>query len=236
MADFLRRWACYIVCQMVEGLLWRGGGGARVYRSFCNKNQVVGRSNNYCWLKKIRHPKLRSLPLFCVREDAGVWAHWDHSFNVHLSYLGPAFWAFSSWVPSGCTAGEGEAAAVWGLEDSNILCLLIWQNFPGGSVENNPLATAGNARDVSLIPGLGRSSGGGNGNPLQDSCLESSVDRGAWQATVHGVSKTWTWLSTHNYTYTAGNSFSLTSRNTVSKITMWEQMQHPWSEAGLHQD
>ena len=45
------------------------------YRSFCNKNQVVGTSNNYCWLKKIRHPKLRNLPVFCVQEDARVWAH-----------------------------------------------------------------------------------------------------------------------------------------------------------------
>ena len=39
------------------------------------------------------------------------------------------------------------------------------------------------------IPGLGQSPGGGNGNPFQDSCLENSMDRGAWQATVHGVTK-----------------------------------------------
>ena len=136
-----------------EGLLWRGNGGARVYRSFCNKNQVVGTSNNYCWLKKIRHPKLRNLPVFCVQEDARVWAHWDHSFDVHLSYLGSAF---SSWVPSGCTAGEGEAAAVWRLEDSNILCLLIWQNFPGGSGEKNPPATGGDARDIEFDPWSGK--------------------------------------------------------------------------------
>ena len=49
---------------------------------------------------------------------------------------------------------------------------------------------------MSLIPGLGRSPGGGNGNPLQYSCLENSVDRGAWRATVHGVSKSQTRLST----------------------------------------
>ena len=42
------------------------------------------------------------------------------------------------------------------------------------------------------IPGLGRSPGGGQGNPLQYSCLENSMDRGAWQATVHGVAKSWT--------------------------------------------
>ena len=51
-------------------------------------------------------------------------------------------------------------------------------------------AVAGNARDVGLIPGLGRSPGGGNGNPLQYSCLENLMDRGAWLATVRGVAKT----------------------------------------------
>ena len=51
------------------------------------------------------------------------------------------------------------------------------------------------ARDVGLLFGLGRALGGGNGNPLQCSCLENSMVRGAWWATVHGFSKSWTWLS-----------------------------------------
>ena len=50
---------------------------------------------------------------------------------------------------------------------------------------NNLPANAGDARDKSLIPGLGRSPGGGHGNPLQCSCLENPMDRGAWWATVH---------------------------------------------------
>ena len=58
--------------------------------------------------------------------------------------------------------------------------------FPGGSVVRNLSANAG---DVGLIPGLGRSPGEGNGNPLQYSCLGNTVDRGAWWATVHGVTK-----------------------------------------------
>ena len=58
-------------------------------------------------------------------------------------------------------------------------------------VENLP-ANAGDARDVGSIPSLGRSPGGGNGNALQYSCLEYFVDRGAWWATVHGVTKSWT--------------------------------------------
>ena len=54
---------------------------------------------------------------------------------------------------------------------------------------------AGDARDMSLIPGWGRSFGIKNGNPLQYFCLKNFMDRGAWQATVHGVTKSWTQLS-----------------------------------------
>ena len=61
--------------------------------------------------------------------------------------------------------------------------------LPGGIVEKNPPANAGDVGDASSIPGLGRSPGGGNGNPLQHSCLENPMDRGAWQATVHGVAQ-----------------------------------------------
>ena len=53
----------------------------------------------------------------------------------------------------------------------------------------NPPANAGDVRDIDLIPGLGRSSEGGHGNPLQYSCLENPLDREAWQATVHKVAK-----------------------------------------------
>ena len=58
--------------------------------------------------------------------------------------------------------------------------------FPGGPSGKEPACKAG---DRSLIPGLGRSLGEGNGNPLQYSCLENSTDRGAWWATVRGVAK-----------------------------------------------
>ena len=55
----------------------------------------------------------------------------------------------------------------------------------------NPPANAGDARDEGLIPGSGRSLGGGTHNSLQCSCLENPMDRGAWRATVHGVAKRW---------------------------------------------
>ena len=60
-------------------------------------------------------------------------------------------------------------------------------------VKNLP-ANAGDVRDVGLIPGSGRSPGGGHGNPLQYSCLENPMDREAWWATVHRVTKSWTRL------------------------------------------
>ena len=72
--------------------------------------------------------------------------------------------------------------------------------FPGGSLVKNLPANAGDVGDVGLIPGLGKSPGGGNGDPLQYSHLENSMDRGAWRATVHGVAKvsnTTEWLSAH---------------------------------------
>ena len=77
--------------------------------------------------------------------------------------------------------------------------------FPGGS---DGKESACNAEDLGLIPGLGKSSRDGLGNPLQYSCLVKSMDRGAWQATVHGVAKSQTGLSDfhflffhHNFTF-----------------------------------
>ena len=101
-------------------------------------------------------------------------------------------------------------------QGSNSLCLLHWQedsllihhlgspfafsneftylfgDFPGGS---DSKASAYNVGDPGSIPGLGRSPGEGNGNPLQSSCLENPTDVGTWQATVHGVTKSQTQLS-----------------------------------------
>ena len=61
--------------------------------------------------------------------------------------------------------------------------------FPGGTVVKNPPANAGDTRDAGLTPRSGRSPRIGNGNPLQYSCLENSIDSGAWRATVPGVVK-----------------------------------------------
>ena len=68
-----------------------------------------------------------------------------------------------------------------------IMMTTMYWGFPGGS---NGEESACNVRDLGSIPGLGRSPGEGDGNPLQYSCLENPMDRGAWWATVHGVAKT----------------------------------------------
>ena len=70
----------------------------------------------------------------------------------------------------------------------------------GGSDGKASARSAGDPGSIpGSIPGSGRSPGGGNGNPLQYSCLENSMDGGAWWATVHGVAKSWTRLS--NFTF-----------------------------------
>ena len=69
-------------------------------------------------------------------------------------------------------------------------------------VVKNPPANARDIRDVGLIPGLKRSPGGEHGNPLQYSCLENPMGRGAWWTAVHGVAKNWTRLSDFTFTLT----------------------------------
>ena len=80
------------------------------------------------------------------------------------------------------------------MEVCNIVKDMAW-GFPGGTVVKNLPDNAGDLRDTASTPGLERSAGVGNGNPLQYSCLKSSKDRISWWATVHRISKSWTKLS-----------------------------------------
>ena len=77
--------------------------------------------------------------------------------------------------------------------DVNFPFVILYYRYvlPGGPVVKNPPAKAG---DMDSIPGWGRSPGGGNGNPLQYSCLHISMDREAWRATVQRIAKSWTSL------------------------------------------
>ena len=71
--------------------------------------------------------------------------------------------------------------------------------FPGSASGKKLPANAGDGRHTGWIPGLGRSSGEGRDNSLPYSCLENSKDRGDWEATIHRVTKSWTWLKRLNY-------------------------------------
>ena len=84
-----------------------------------------------------------------------------------------------------------------------IFRLLLWNacSFPGVTVVKNPLANAGDTRDAGSIPGLERSPGEGNGNPLQYCCLENSIDRGALWARIHEAAKSQTWQQTRTMIY-----------------------------------
>ena len=74
-----------------------------------------------------------------------------------------------------------------------LACTILWASWMMPVVKKLPV-NAADIRDWSLIPGLGRSPGGGHGNPLQYYCLENPMDRGAWWATVQRVAKSQMWL------------------------------------------
>ena len=116
----------------------------------------------------------------------GAWRHWKPEFSASavLVYLSPQ--ERDMVLPL-------RMRAVWARGPS--LRCFLWQCFyvTGDASGKELPASVGDVRDASSIPGSGRSPGEGNGNPLQHSCLENSMDRGAWQATVW-VTKSWTWL------------------------------------------
>ena len=76
-----------------------------------------------------------------------------------------------------------------------MMMMMMYGGLPrlhSGKKKKTPPASAGDTRDAVSIPGSGRSPGAGNGNPLQCSCLENPMSRGAWWATIPGVAKSWT--------------------------------------------
>ena len=92
--------------------------------------------------------------------------------------------------------------------------------FPGNTVLKNLPANAEETGNVGSISESGRSPQVGNGNTFQYSCLENSTDRGAWRPIVHGVTKSWTQLSTHTY-WTCGSFLIFSIRNkTTSSILL----------------
>ena len=117
-----------------------------------------------------------------LEENLSVFHHWVcWQLFVMLKYvpLWQLWWVF---IMNGC----------WILSNYFSLSIHMIMDFLGGSDSKE---SAWSVEDLGLIPELGRSPGEGNGYPLQYSGLENFMDRGAWQATVHGIAKSRTWLS-----------------------------------------
>ena len=144
-------------------------------------------------------------------------AHWqahysekgdDHDKHVlPLDSKGSASASSHLSFSDSCVKGQAFLKTIFPLKTSTPLqkflleSLKLSSGLPGGSVAKESVCNAG---DAGLIPGLGRSPGEGHGNPLQCSCLENPMGRGAWRATVHGVEKesdTTEWLTLSLFTF-----------------------------------
>ena len=99
-------------------------------------------------------------------------------------------------------AGRRHNLFIYNINHYNHSVPTMYRASQVAQVVKNPLANAGDTRDAHSTPGSGRSPGRGNDNPLQYSSLENSTDRGAWRATIHGVTKSWTQLNMHTHTCT----------------------------------
>ena len=152
------------------------------------------------------------------REDEMV--GWHHRLNGHESGqsmgVGDGQGSLACCSPWDCEESDTTERLNW-TEDkhihffspsfSNLPCKAENIGFSSHNVQGGK-ASACNVGGQGSIPGLGRSPGEGNGNPLQYSCLENPTDEGAWKATVHGVAKSLTWLSDFTHSIYAGIYFS----------------------------
>ena len=107
------------------------------------------------------------------------------------------------------------------LKETLMFSCLTFYDFPGSSAGKESACQCRRPRSMGSIPGLGRSSGGEHGNPLQYSCLGNSMDRGAWRATVHGVAKSRTCLS---------NRAHISISNCLASSQLWKS-ELTWNKA-----
>ena len=111
---------------------------------------------------------------------------------MSISHSSPKEIKQSSSEPASCPSGSDPRHFSGEISKDLWLGSCSPWTFQVALVVKNPPANAEDIRDVGLIPGLGRSPGGGQGNPLQYFCLENPMDRRAWWATVHSVAQSWT--------------------------------------------
>ena len=111
--------------------------------------------------------------------------------GISFLWLIPAPHSWPSWMPLSYSFSPLKSQGYFG----QYLCLVSFNSFAGlpwWLSGKESACIAGAVGDAGLIPGLGRSPGGERGNPLQYSCMENHMDRGAWRATVHAVTESWT--------------------------------------------
>ena len=102
----------------------------------------------------------------------------------------------------------------------------IVKTVPNGLVVKNLPANEGDTGDADSIPRLGRSLGGENGNPLQYSCLENPMERGAWWAVVFGVTKSWTWLEPLSVDMSTSEARRCWTHLLAGEPIFWEILDH----------
>ena len=135
----------------------------------------------------------RGPPAFALPGDRG-----PSSFNTqYLRWPASQVWLHTV-PPPGCTPPSASPGHPHPHFLYQAEFYLPFKGFPNGSVGKESACNAGDTGDAGLIPGSGRSPGGGNDNPLQYPCLENPMDRGAWQDTVHGITKSRTLLCLSN--------------------------------------
>ena len=128
-----------------------------------------------------------------------MWRKLYRSFysRYNHSHIQPLFIGRSDhkwWVPNG---PKPCGPILFGVQHIS-MSVFLFLGFPGGSVGKEFACNAADAGDTGMIPGSGRFLGGGHGSTLQYSCLENPMDGGAWGATVHRVTKSWTQLKQLN--------------------------------------
>ena len=155
------------------------------------------------WLQRVRRVSTALREDRCVRKVTWRAAERGHSPCTQSSPLheGPVWWRSQS-IYQTTKRGDLHSSSLAFRHEVWITLLkkylfILSLGFPGGSDGKESSCNAG---DLGSIPGLGRSSRGGHGNPLQYSCLENPMARGAWWATVHGVTKSRTWLNNFPFT------------------------------------
>ena len=132
------------------------------------------------------------LTTLAVPSQSPLLAPFAVNFGMFKSFTWASYSVLTNFLIALVLSSPGILNITYTQMASKYVCLHISMGFPGGSVVKTPPANAGDTGDQCSIPGSRRSPGGGNGNPVQYSCLENSMDRGAQPATVQRVEKNWT--------------------------------------------